>query len=424
MIILLDIITFLISTYVAIKSVSRLAKNQYSALHICIIVYYLMHCFPLALQYYYGLDSAKDISLIFYEALTDEAVALCYDVITIITCCILYRVANTYSKVSQNTSRIMRGVKSKPIVSFLLTMMMYLPIIAVVAFAPDSSVYFTYSYFYIVDSDMVSIEALYHNKIVVITLYISFAFILLKYYMRRNTRFLKCIDIYFCIFLITWVSQKRTILVFVLLGILVVDFVKKNYMCFNELRNKFIVFMLVIVGYFVFYSSFVKNTGDDAFSTYTLYFSRLNVEKVAIYDLFYDNKMLDYRGQSLLYDLFFFVPRSLWPSKPGMYTKYFTAYVCSGSGSESNWLPFNYQVNIFGDWVSSLGIIGHFFALIFILFIIRKSERSTSKVMYISGIVFVLLYLMYGFEHIVIVSYLIWLFSFLKSCKIYRIKKA
>ena len=290
--------------------------------------------------------------------------------------------------------------------------MMFLPIVIVVSLAPQPDIYLEYAYFYNVNDEMLSVESLYHNYIVTPVLYISFLFTLLKYFKKRDSSFFNCIDIYVCVFLITWISQKRTIMVFLLLGILVIDFLKRND--FRKQIKKSISFVIVIVAYFIYYLENVKNTGNDFFQTFTLYFSRLNVEKVAMYDLFYDNKMLDYRGQSVLYDFLFFVPRIIWPSKPAMYTKYYTEYVFNGCGSENCWLPFNYQVNIFGDWVSSFGIIGHFLALCFIYFIIRKSEQSTSKMMYTSGAVFTILYLMYGFEHLVTCLWIIWLYSLIK----------
>lgn len=416
MIFFIDLITFLLSTIFLVSSIKKLINGKFSLFYVCLIVYYFMNCFPIGLQFYYELDFAKDISSIFYKALTDEYVSLCYDILTLLTCCIFYLWGNKYSKTNGNGILVFSSFKMCSVIDILITLMMFFPIVLAVSLAPQPNIYWEYAYFYTVDDDMLSIEGLYHNYIINPVLYVSFLFTLLKYFNKRHSSIFYSIDIYFCIFLITWISQKRTIMVFLLLGILMIDFFKRND--YKKLIKKSALFITVIVVYFIYYSKNVKDTGSDLFQTFTMYFSRLNVEKVAIYDLFNDDKMLDYRGQSVLYDFVFFVPRVIWPSKPAMYTKYFTAYVDSGCGSESYWLPFNYQVNIWGDWVSSFGIIGHFFALCFIYFVIRKSEQSTSKTMYISGAVFIILYLMYGFEHLVACLWLVWFY-----CLVVKYKK-
>lgn len=411
-----DVLTLILSTFIAIKSIFRIISNRYSLLHLCLIVYYLMQCLPIAFQLLYGLDSMKTISPIFYKAMTDERVSYIYNVLSLLTCILLYAFADKFSiRKHSNIFLIVNNFKPNLCFIVAISILMFLPPIVAVVFSPSPSIYFEYAYFYRLDKGgLYSIERLYHYGVVIPALFFSFAFVLLRYFFKKHTDFINCIDVYICIFLITWINQKRTILVFLLLGILAIDFFKRNYGSFSSYLKKCFAFLMIIIGYFVYYANVAKSLdSNDFFRTYTIYFSRLNVEKVAIFDQLYDNRLLDYKGQSLIFDLFSWIPRSVWPSKPGMYTKYFTAYVETGYGSQSFWQPYNLQVNIWGDWVSSLGVLGHFAALVFIIWIIRKSELSDNMITCISGVVFVLLYLMFGFEGIVMYSFYIWILSML-----------
>ena len=133
--------------------------------------------------------------------------------------------------------------------------------------------------------------------------------------------------------------------------------------------------------------------------------------KVAIYDRLNDKIILKYPGESILYNLLWFIPRSIWESKPYPYYKYFTSYVFSGiyNGKISN---SNFQVNMLSEFISNFGIIfGTIITLIIIIKIIKTSENSNNKITYFSGVGFVALYMTYGFENIVRYIFLIWIFS-------------
>ncbi len=397
MITIINLLTIIITTTITLKCIYKLINNHYSLLHICLIVYYIMQCLPLIFELFYDLNTIKqNLNLIFYKAMTDEYVALIYDFYVIVTSYILYVYANKYAN---NKNQFSLSLKiQNHMIRGLIAVMMFVPIVVALIMAPNPNIYTIYGYFYVVDPNQSSIDYLYYSVVMHWALTISAIFILIRYFTKyKKSNW----DVYLSLLLITWLSQKRTLTIFIMIGILGIDFIKNNYSDKKLLVRKAIVFCSLIAAYFIIYNNNVKYTGDDFFTTYTAYFSRLNVEKVAIYDILYDNKLLEYRGQSVLYNLCWFVPRSIWPDKPAMYCKYFTAYSEYGVGNENYWLPFNYQVNIWGDWVSSFGLLGHFFALIFVILVIHYSEQSNSMALKCFGLFFIILYLMFGFEHIV-----------------------
>ena len=120
--------------------------------------------------------------------------------------------------------------------------------------------------------------------------------------------------------------------------------------------------------------------------------------------------MIAFPGQTLLFDILFFVPRAFWDSKPYGYHFYFTSYAFYGiAGKEVSNMTF--QVNLWSEFISNAGIFGMALALFFVIWSIKISERSKSVLVYLSGSLFVILYMMYGFEHIVQFIYVVWICS-------------
>ena len=109
--------------------------------------------------------------------------------------------------------------------------------------------------------------------------------------------------------------------------------------------------------------------------------------------------MLQYPCQTLLYNLLFFIPRVLWEGKPYPYYKYFTSYVYYGVSNKV--VPnMQFQVNIWSEFISNRGISGYVAALYLVIWIVKKSEKSSNSIIMLSG-----------FEHIIQITYVVWAVS-------------
>lgn len=163
--------------------------------------------------------------------------------------------------------------------------------------------------------------------------------------------------------------------------------------------------------YYLFYNDKTgKSNFADDYLLYATYFSRMSNVKVSIYDLLNQGKMLQYPCQTLLYNLLFFIPRVLWEGKPYPYYKYFTSYVYYGVSNKV--VPnMQFQVNIWSEFISNMGIFGYVAALYLVIWIVKKSEKSSNSIIMLSGTVFAFLYMMYGFEHIIQITYVVWAVS-------------
>lgn len=407
----LDSLTFIIGLYCAMKSLQRIFKSQYSMLHVCVIFFFAIQVLPLLV------DSFNDISLLQsrakyeYYAMIDGTTCWIYDVFCCITSTILLNLANKYSKY---TMRITLGdiMSKNSTLSVFFFILMFSPLVGVII-APDPSVYTYFSYFYTQSYNPMGVEYLYHGHVMLYFNYLAFFAIICYYFQKSDTKFGSYAS-FVASCLLVWVDGKRGFLAFLIVGVLFIDFIRQKKTN-TRLIRKSIVLIGVFLAYFVVYSNLTEKHSDDSFyPMYNAYFSREAEVKLAIYSrLPWNTKMLPYDGASLLYNMIAFVPRSFWSAKPYGFFNYLTAYAYYGSG-ETFLTYSNYQVNIWSEFIANMGIIGYFCSLLFLGWIIKKSERTTNKLLNIIGGLFCLMYLFLGFEMLVMLSFYLWIYLLIR----------
>lgn len=410
-VVIVDLCVFLISTYIALRAVTKIYHGRYSMLHFCVLIFYAMQVLPIFVSLFGKLDKIQLYYEYMYYAMIDDSVAYIYDLFAIAGMLILSYNADKLSKYSNVSvlSNFKLGAKRQYIVA-MAAICMALPLFGIIL-APHPQVYLKFSYFYMNEYSNTGVDYLYHRTIMKILTYISFAGMMVFYYLAKRN---KKLYTYLVLILVTWVNGKRTLMVFMIAGILVIDFLKwdkhsRRYI--NRLIWKAIFFGIIIVGYYLFYNDKTgKSNFADDYLLYATYFSRMSNVKVSIYDLLKQGKMLQYPCQTLLYNLLFFIPRVLWEGKPYPYYKYFTSYVYYGVSNKV--VPnMQFQVNIWSEFISNMGIFGYVAALYLVIWIVKKSEKSSNSIIMLSGTVFAFLYMMYGFEHIIQITYVVWAVS-------------
>lgn len=418
-VVIVDLCVFLISTYIALRTVTKVYHGRYSMLHFCVLIFYAMQVLPIFVSFFGRLDKIQLYYEYMYYAMIDENVAYIYDLFAIVGMLTLSYNANKLSRYSNGSvlSKFKLGNKRQYIVIIAATCMI-LPLVGIVL-APHPQVYLKFSYFYMNEYSNIGVDYLYHRTIMKILTYIAFAGMMVFYYLAKRN---KKLYTYLVLILVTWVNGKRTLMVFMIAGILVIDFLKwnkKSRRYINRLIWKAIFFGIIIVAYYLFYNDKTgKSNFADDYLLYATYFSRMSNVKVSIYDLLNHEKMLQYPCQTLLYNLLFFVPRVLWEGKPYPYYKYFTSYVYYGVSNKV--VPnMQFQVNIWSEFTSNMGILGYAVALYLVIWIVKKSEKSSNSIIMLTGTVFAFLYMMYGFEHIIQITYVVWavssMWTFIKS---------
>ena len=424
--IILDFLVIILSSIIALNTIIKIIKGNYSALHFITIIFYIFQIIPIFVSYFGDLTYIKRYYPYMYLAMTDSKVNIVYDIIVTLFIVVLYISANKFFKSSKNkiqevlNANIFKKLKKFKIILIILFISLFIAIML----SPDPKIYLKFSYFYTHNYNVNDDIYIYYKSVISPLVNFIFFFIILCYAAKtKKSNLLFYLDV----FILTWINGKRTLLTFLLVGMLVIDFFKCDKSSKKEVKNlitKSITYGIIIISYFVVYNKITQKASfADWYLQYTTYFSRMCNVKVAIYDMLKDKIMLKYYGESILYNIFFFIPRSIWESKPYPYYRYFTSYVFNGSYNSMIGSS-NFQVNLLSEFISNFGIVaGALFSLIFILKVVKISENSTNKIIYFSGIGFITIYMMYGFENIVRYIFFIWVV--LNICNFFfkRLKK-
>lgn len=421
MVYVIDLTSFAIATIFLIKSVKKIITGKFSILHVLLVLTYLMQILPIVIV---------DISNIniydiyrytnIYKPLLDTKVSMIYDFIMVVIIILFYYLANKNSSyIYFNMINSVLNIHVNKYIMAIMKILMFATLFAVII-SPEPSIYLKFSYFYTNKYDVNSNIYLFHMTKYVYAKYISFASILIVYLCKDKYSFKNNLLEYIAAFFLMWTDGKRTIIMFLLLGILCIDILKRTYKS-KIIIGKTVIFLLLIVIYFNVYSNITGKGEDSVFiSNYIYYYSRISCVKTSIYSRVYNMKMLDYDGQSILYDIGFFIPRSIWGNKPLMFVKYFTSFSC-GYGHNTILNNFNLQVNIWAEWIANFGIIGIFFACLFIVCVARITEKKNNAYSYMFGLLFSGMYLMFGFEPNVQIVFLIWIFTLIFGKRKYNL---
>lgn len=137
----------------------------------------------------------------------------------------------------------------------------------------------------------------------------------------------------------------------------------------------FVVFLASSVGY----QYFVRNISASTVSNEAYYenirldYGRDHTMRAAIYAELKGEKILSYRGQSVLFDLTTPVPRAWWPQKPYPYAVYMTSYALGRPPQDVGW---GFTTSIFDESIANYGWLGIFTAPLFLGFLCRIADGN------------------------------------------------
>lgn len=224
-------------------------------------------------------------------------------------------------------------IQVSKVVWYICFGMTLIPTVAAL-FAPQPELYFlSFLPFYRSDVYQVSAEARqWHTSVMSNLLIVAFLGLLICWLVTAQEKKKKGIDpirVYLAIVAVQILlfSNKRTFGILVILAMVLVDLIYKEKTPWLEL----IGCGSFCVAYFIFYQVITGKTvgggQSGAAEVYAMYFSRVLDFKFVIYSLLHPDtiQILEYPGQSLLFDVLFFVPRAIWSNKPYPFGVYYTA---------------------------------------------------------------------------------------------------
>jgi hypothetical protein len=137
----------------------------------------------------------------------------------------------------------------------------------------------------------------------------------------------------------------------------------------------FVAFLASSVGYqyFVRNISATTVTGDAYYENIRLDYGRDHTIRAAIYAELKGEKILSYRGQSVLFDLTTPVPRAWWPQKPYPYAIYMTSYALGRPPQDLGW---GFTTSIFDESIANYGWLGMLTAPLFLGLLCRIADGN------------------------------------------------
>lgn len=355
----------LIPTILSLISIIRVGIKPFTLLQ---IIFFLVFVLPIFLDILNGSPSYYDFPG-FRDSADDGKVNFLYN-----TFIIFISIFNWFFRGRKTIDiSISRKFSWIDISLLLLTVS---PLITVF-FAPDLSYYYTYG----IDKPATISTLLFHSLISLLTniSVVICAYLLAKMDIRQLI-FIMLLSL--IVFLDFWLNGKRAIvLIFILM-------LSLFYWLKNRTKNRNTIFLITIlfIGFSIFNIWYQSNIRDfnsqlnnsESYENFRIDYFRDQRVKMVIYSIIYPERMkiLEYSGQSFLFDIAAFVPRSVWDNKPYPYAVYFTSAIYYAPIEDRGW---GMTTSIYDELLANFGFIGVLVFQIFLANMFNKVLRLNSK---------------------------------------------
>lgn len=324
-------------------------KRRISA--VIFLIYYIFYIFPLVLNLVKGAPQFN--KLMIRIAYSDIVVSNIFYFILILNPILFY----FFSKPNKNF-KIKARKKSKELnkIEILLHFILFIPIVYLII---KNKIQYFFPYGNYIKNRLIwnNIELNNDFKVYTNLMLLSLGIIFYQYLSSKKINiYNKCIYLLY-IFMYIWIYGKRSIVALVLLASIFICYQKK-------MKTKKIICILIMSTIFYFgYSQSYQNvirTQKSYSRTYKYFrfredYGRDDVFKLSIYSEINDKKILNYRGQTILSNLLFFIPRKIWHKKSQPYAVYLTSYALNKRKME--YLGYALTTDIYSEMISNLGIV-------------------------------------------------------------------
>lgn len=413
MIIILDILTLIISVIILFK----VRKCKMNSILLGLLIFDIAYVIPILFQMFLGYPKIGYYG--FKLAIDDTLTCTVYDIFVIVVQLIYYQYIRKtkhkkeYKKIEninliEKVERKRLKLRKSKILFLASNFFMLAPVFAWL-FAPDPLIYFKgLGVFTMNNVTTTTIDYNYFINVVKYCNYIGAIAIILSKFIDINDNKILKINRGMVLVIITILNGKRTFFSFIILALLAIDMFSNKTQ--KEKMIRAIFTSIIVLGYFVIYAyvSGKSEYNSNWYSVISEYFFRGNTTKVAIYSVLNPNKLkiLDYNGQSVLYNLLFFIPRSIWNGKPYQYPMYFTSGVFGFK--ELTTVGWYFQTGLYGEMISNFGLFGILIGPIFIRTIGKISDKSKSLIVTFLGTAFICFIQVFEYSDMFKVLFLLW----------------
>lgn len=402
LVVFIEFLSIVINTLWLIFVLSKFFKGFRDSVLVIIPIFYIFFTLPLILDHTIGPPSYYKYPG-FLVASKDYTTRIIYSIYIVYIPFILYK----YGTVRKSVNNVNYDINANSI-KFILYIFLFLPILLIL-FSPNPLIYLNYA---AVTKGLLNLEEReFHYYVSLFSMMSILAYIILIF-IKRGRIFSYSIILLPFIIIDIWVYGKRFI-VATFIVLLVFVLWKKGI-----LKGFRIIIIGIMSSVLIFlYSSIYQDTvrdyesysfeekythfridyGRDAVTKLTI-FSELNPDKI---------KILNFRGESFLFDLTFFVPRDIWPEKPYPYAQYVTSAVFFSEPKLWGW---GFTTSIFEEMIANFSWFGMILAPFSIALICRISDSFNNGLISIFGILIATLLMVLHLAPYITI-FMLWVFT-------------
>ncbi len=396
--IILDIILIIIGTIITFRSYKSITFNKTKSVSdYVIIVIYVFCIIPIIFDYLVGVPTYQTVYWykVFYSPMINSHISIIYDIYILLTILLLYFYSRKQYIINKDKEKISNNVNDKKDVnkiannylpifenSFLSHLFILLPVLLII-FTGTINNYLTFN---LASTRGLSenVSTSFMSPLLLLSLFTFFC----KYY-KKNITLKKLIFSLPYFFLIVWISGKRFMLANIILLLV-------YYVCNNKIGEKsrkklyysFPILLVILLSFSAIYLTKIRplsnTTSSSVYEMLRVDFGRDDVIKYVIdQEVIKGSMILDYRGETFLSMILFWIPRKIWFNKPYPHYRYLTSSILL---LPINQLPAGTTPSWFEMCICNFGILGFILAPLLLILFCKCSDSEKSldlKALYI-----------------------------------------
>ncbi|ACK61283.1 O-antigen polysaccharide polymerase Wzy [Bacillus cereus] len=373
----INFLTFIWLTLCLIYVLANFFAGAKNTIYFVYLVFYVFFALPIGGDWIFG-KAQYDYEIGFKFATEDELTAIIY--CAYITCIpILWFL---FGKTKHGNNELKVAVEDQAATLFkIIEIICYCALVSpliVTLLSPNPELYLEYAA--VIQDLTYNQNAMEYHGIVSMTSTMSIFAAGTLILVRDKMKTSKLVLIFPWVAIALWVNGKRALVVMAIFIILFSLWQKKylNGWKFPAIVAVSVMFIAVFSSSYqsnIRYDDLKINSSSEVYKNVRVDFSRDDRVKMTIYSELYPDRMkiLDYRGQSIVFDLTMFIPRSIWEEKPWPYAVYFTSAMLMmptqyiGWGMTTSWLE---------EAIANFGWFGFLIGPLVINYICRIGDRQ------------------------------------------------
>jgi hypothetical protein len=376
-----QLITLVWLTTALTISLRRIATGDRSTILPVFLVFYVLFALPMLYDRVLGLPAyVEEPGFVFAER--DPTVNVIY-------CLFVALVPIIWSKFLRDDKN--RKFRSEDVLAKVrrlrpILVAMLFPPLVLIWWAPDRTLYLTYAWAASGSlGKAVTDISMFHSHVMAASFVATLAAAGLVGGAKRPWRCLLFVSPF--IVAAIWLNGKRTIVALALVTMMAALWLGGKL----SRRKMFAVAaasVLLIASYSFWYQLAVRDLGPsvganrDVYENFRVDFARDSRVKMAIFAELYPSAMsiLDFRGQSIVFDATAYIPRSVWPEKPLTYECYFTSAMLGSAPQDLGW---GMTTSLFDEGIANGSWLGLFAATLAIGFLCRIGDSCSDLLIFL-----------------------------------------